>query len=582
MAPVQSKLVGRQHAIASAGTVAPAESSRKASLRSTRQLTAKQQQLEEEKAAESNKVQPKKHPAVRSRKANRQPNGEVGDETFTVVRHTEATATSSRGRSTHRRGGNRTNPPTRDPSPLPTDTRPYHRTAGHGRRSVSASPPTMNTQEPRRASPEPVSRQPVHRNIANSEDEDGESLRPVMPPNFRGRFRDHEDENEDVDENGIEDEDEGLGSLASHRGFVFDGDEMVDTEGSFGNGSGSNRGTAREEPEQEQAATSEDEVEPMEYTPSPSGNERALHSKRLASASPEDSRRAKRNTANTNSARPKASDFPPDAKSAILSACSKFKALLASNGSFMDSLTENTCVAEAFQWGCNDCGVSLTLAKEHAIVSQIRKGASQMRGELKIIARAAVEAVFGFVSRDSKTLTNKRLYDQLIHENLFLYEKWQNPAKPEGMWYGEILFKIVRKMWFANSKDNGIVHSSHFNPIQPETIALVWTAVRCALDEWKDGVFIPVNFTALSYETMYQELFCGLESLQGTSDGQAVVRDLGVELWEESSNGFVERRQHTHNTFTQTQHAAAVRDAAARKARKQAEAEANAAALTDY
>lgn len=45
-----------------------------------------------------------------------------------------------------------------------------------------------------------------------------------------------------------------------------------------------------------------------------------------------------------------------------------------------------------------------------------------MRGELKSIARAAVEAVFGFVSRDSKTLANKRLYDELVHENLFLYE----------------------------------------------------------------------------------------------------------------------------------------------------------------
>lgn len=58
-----------------------------------------------------------------------------------------------------------------------------------------------------------------------------------------------------------------------------------------------------------------------------------------------------------------------------------------------------------------------------------------------------------------------------------MLQKWQDPENPEGMWYGEILFKIVRKMWFANAKDDGIIHSSHFNPIQPETMALVWTAV---------------------------------------------------------------------------------------------------------
>lgn len=44
----------------------------------------------------------------------------------------------------------------------------------------------------------------------------------------------------------------------------------------------------------------------------------------------------------------------------------------------------------------------------------------------------------------------------------------------------------------------------------------------------------------------------------------------------------IERRQHANDSFTQEQHIAAIRDAAARKARKQAEAEADAAALIDY
>ncbi|KAG8929627.1 hypothetical protein FRC01_004016 [Tulasnella sp. 417] len=205
-----------------------------------------------------------------------------------------------------------------------------------------------------------------------------------------------------------------------------------------------------------------------------------------------------------------------------------------------------------------------------------------MRGDLKITARGAVEAEFGFIAREAKTLVNKRLYERLVHDNLFLYEKWQDPAKPEGMWFGEILFKIVRKMWFANSRDEGIIHSSHFNPVRPETIALVWTAVRCALDEWKDGTSNPVNFTAIAYEGVYKEVLAGLVALQSTADGQGVVQDLGSELWEESRNGLIERRKHPNNSFTQAQHTAAVRDAAARKARKQAEAEADAAALTDY
>lgn len=49
-----------------------------------------------------------------------------------------------------------------------------------------------------------------------------------------------------------------------------------------------------------------------------------------------------------------------------------------------------------------------------------------------------------------------------------------------------------------------------------------------------------------------------------------------------NSSGLVERRQLLTNSFSQAQHSAAVRDAAARKARKQAEAEVDAAMLIDY
>lgn len=45
-----------------------------------------------------------------------------------------------------------------------------------------------------------------------------------------------------------------------------------------------------------------------------------------------------------------------------------------------------------------------------------------MRGELKTTARAAVEAEFGFIAREAKTIANKRLYERLVHDNLFLYE----------------------------------------------------------------------------------------------------------------------------------------------------------------
>lgn len=564
MAPVQSKVSGpTRNAANPPAATAPNMTARKAGLRSagSRTLTAQQQLLE---AEESNKVRQKKHPAAGSRKGT---TTETADKTFTVVRGAEAAGSVSWGCTTNRQGGTITNPPTRTPSLLPGVSRSNHHTSSIPRRSPPATPPPTHLHQ--NDDIVPALAQSAHGggNAADSEGEDWRN-RPAAAPDFRRIFQDQEEDDEIF---GIV----GSGSPSRQEHMALDEDDRedgADIEDEAAAVNGDRQDSATAEPE-------EDAAQP-DYTPSLSPNEQALGGKRLASASPEDSRRAKRNTANTNSARPKAGDFQPDAKHAVLAACSKFRAILASNGSFLDPLMETNCVAEAFQWGCNDCGVSVNLAKEHTIV--IRKSTSQMRGELKTTARAAVEAEFGFIAREAKTIANKRLYERLVHDNLFLYERWQDPAKPEGMWFGEILFKIVRKMWFAHSRDEGIIHSSHFNPVRPETMALVWTAVRCALDEWKDGSFSPVHFTALAYEGFYDEIFAGLVALQSTADGKVVIQDLGSELWQESSNGMIERRQHANDSFTQEQHIAAVRDAAARKARKQAEAEADAAALTDY
>lgn len=117
MAPVQSRVTRSNGAPKpSTATAASTSTLRNTGLwRTTQKLTAKQQQLEDKKAEESNKVQQKKHPAAGSRKGNQQATRETDDGMFTVVRHTEATPPVARGRSTNRQGGIRTNPPTRNP-----------------------------------------------------------------------------------------------------------------------------------------------------------------------------------------------------------------------------------------------------------------------------------------------------------------------------------------------------------------------------------------------------------------------------------------------------------------------------------
>lgn len=48
------------------------------------------------------------------------------------------------------------------------------------------------------------------------------------------------------------------------------------------------------------------------------------------------------------------------------------------------------------------------------------------------------------------------------------------------MFFNPILFLSIKSMWFENPKDGGLAFPHYFNPITPETIAMVFTAV-CSL-----------------------------------------------------------------------------------------------------
>jgi hypothetical protein len=47
----------------------------------------------------------------------------------------------------------------------------------------------------------------------------------------------------------------------------------------------------------------------------------------------------------------------------------------------------------------------------------------------------------------------------------------------KGRWYSSLAFEGARETWFSKSTDDGVLYQSYFHPIQPETIALLYTTV---------------------------------------------------------------------------------------------------------
>ncbi|KDQ18581.1 hypothetical protein BOTBODRAFT_42232 [Botryobasidium botryosum FD-172 SS1] len=190
----------------------------------------------------------------------------------------------------------------------------------------------------------------------------------------------------------------------------------------------------------------------------------------------------------------------------------------------------------------------------------ICKSMAQMRGELKTIARGMVEIYFGFHDRILKRRENRELYKKLITEHTFLYEDHRATRR---LWFNPLLFKLIKRMFFKNQHDNSMICRPLFNPI------------RCALDEWSDGIWEPIPFTTPVYKPIYEELFAGLTKLK--KDGSAnVIKGLGQELWDESistsiSARFAVTQENLGGSFSAQTNAATITDYQQREHRRRQE-----------
>ncbi|KDQ17626.1 hypothetical protein BOTBODRAFT_172076 [Botryobasidium botryosum FD-172 SS1] len=162
----------------------------------------------------------------------------------------------------------------------------------------------------------------------------------------------------------------------------------------------------------------------------------------------------------------------------------------------------------------------------------ICKGTCQMRGRLKDLAQVAVPLFYKLIQGVHHTHRNRLQYKKLIANDAYLYE---DPDNLVGIWFAPLLFTIIQKMWFKREEDDGIKFSQYFHPeISMQTIALTFTAVQCALDEWNDSIHRPHAFKI--YCPIYKTLLFILNVLNSNPEQEEVLHSLGTEFWESGSS----------------------------------------------
>ncbi|KAG1760633.1 hypothetical protein EDD22DRAFT_759042, partial [Suillus occidentalis] len=107
---------------------------------------------------------------------------------------------------------------------------------------------------------------------------------------------------------------------------------------------------------------------------------------------------------------------------------------------------------------------------------------SQIRGELKSKVQSAVVGHYGLHGL-SKSKLEARIA-ALLHEYAYVF---RNPDKREGFFRHPIFTEIFGAQWLRKRGEAAGEYAAAFNPVPLPTLALVATAIECALRDYVKG-----------------------------------------------------------------------------------------------
>ncbi|KII83452.1 hypothetical protein PLICRDRAFT_58399 [Plicaturopsis crispa FD-325 SS-3] len=130
--------------------------------------------------------------------------------------------------------------------------------------------------------------------------------------------------------------------------------------------------------------------------------------------------------------------------------------------------------------------------------------ASQVRGTLKALAVNLMEHVYGFTpigdidldsedtvqQQDAAIAQNRELVGKLKSKSAFSRLDPHDEKLKNSLYRNRIIQKLLNQQWFRNPQADGLRFPEHYSPggcIPLVTIALIMTAVECAIDGWSTG-----------------------------------------------------------------------------------------------
>ncbi|CDO74594.1 hypothetical protein BN946_scf184807.g2 [Trametes cinnabarina] len=228
--------------------------------------------------------------------------------------------------------------------------------------------------------------------------------------------------------------------------------------------------------------------------------------------------------------RPRKSDYEPQAQEVIRDAVVIFKSLICSRDAYPNKLLERSWASEAWQQAA--LALDIKLAPNTETLNIIMQYSWNLRGEIKNVARSLVPAAYSF---KAGITARSRVYNQeraafLRRGHAFVYEVMALPfpcaADHVGLYEAEVIQAVINRVFYKSATDEGIVLARVYDPFPIVGLALVLTAVECAIDEWESGVFTKVKFSEEKYSSMYKVHLQELCAFEEESGADRIVNDI--------------------------------------------------------
>ncbi|KAH9846760.1 hypothetical protein C2E23DRAFT_947339, partial [Lenzites betulinus] len=141
---------------------------------------------------------------------------------------------------------------------------------------------------------------------------------------------------------------------------------------------------------------------------------------------------------------------------------------------------------------------------------------------------------YGFEISSNRNVVarNRARYETLKTKDTFVWRKRaKNLASCQGLYEAKIFQLVASKVYFKGPTDDGVVLLEFYRPFPLVGIALIATAVQCAIDEWAKGTFSRVTFSDSAYSTDYARHLKNLESYAKVSPD--IVNSIRSRLFED-------------------------------------------------